>query len=165
MADRNRAHNPGMTWPTRLLCLLAALSLALVPAVVAARTVHGPVTEMVICGDGGAQPIRLDARGNPVDPGQCCDCLQCLTLAAGLPQSLPPPTPSQVLLPPQPLRAQPALPLAQRHLRPVPRGPPLARPGMDSVSQARLSPAALEFGQVPRGKAVARTGQTTEVAR
>jgi hypothetical protein len=148
-----------------LVLLAVALALALVPAAVAARTVHGPVTEMVICGDAGAQTIRLDAQGNPVEPGQCCDCLDCLVLVAGLPLS--------AALPGADLRALPApavtdlsvLPLPLRHLRPAPRGPPLASPASDSLSQARLSPAALELGQVPRGKAVARTGRTEWVAR
>lgn len=36
------------------------------------------ITEMVICAEGGAKTISVDADGNPVSPNaRCCDCLTC----------------------------------------------------------------------------------------
>lgn len=150
-----------------LLCLVTVLSLALSGAALAARTVHGPVTEMVICGDGGAKTIRFDAKGNPVEGGQCCDCLQCLMLAdappvvgadCALATRLAPDT--------KPTLTTLHLPHAARYARPVPRAPPVNTPATcDMQPQPRPSPAGLEFGQVPRGVAMATDGQATWVAR
>lgn len=149
-----------------LLCLVAALALALSGVAVAAATVHGPVTEMVICGDGGAETIRLDARGNPVKGNQCCDCLDCLTMAAALPT---PAMPRATL--PAAVTVTAALPVAQLPgplpcPAPLPRGPPTATP-LPCVlpAQAGLFRAALDQTQVLRGKAMPKTGHTHEVAR
>lgn len=149
-----------------LLCLVAALALTLSGVTLAAATVHGPVTEMVICGDGGAETIRLDARGNPVDGDQCCDCMDCLTMAAALPTALPP---GATL--PAAVAVNPALPVAQLpgprpSLSPQPRGPPVAAPlACVLPPQVGLFHVALDQTQVQRGKAMPKTGHTHEVAR
>jgi hypothetical protein len=150
-----------------LLCLVTVLSLALSGVASAAQSVHGPITEMVICGDGGVQTIRLDAKGNPVERGQCCDCPQCLMLADALPVErgdcalaiLRRLNATSTLAARQP-------PAAVRHAQPLPRGPPSeTAAGCDIQPQSGLSPATLEFGQVPRGVAVATDGQPSWVAR
>ncbi len=149
-----------------LLCLVVALALALSGVAAAAATVHGPVTQMVICGNGGAETIRLDAKGNPVKGNQCCDCLDCLTMAVALPTPLPPGATQ-----PAAVAVSPVLPVAQLSgplpcLAPLPRGPPAATPlPCDLPAQAGLFRAALDQTQVQRGKAMPRTGHTHEVAR
>jgi hypothetical protein len=164
--SRDRVDKGRMSLLRPLLCLVAALALTLSGVALAAATVHGPVTEMVICGDGGAETIRLDARGNPVKGNQCCDCLDCLAMAASLPI---PALPGATL--PAAVTASPALPVAQRPgplpcLAPLPRGPPAATP-LPCVlpPQAGLFHVALDQTQVPRGKAMPKTGHTHEVAR
>lgn len=86
--------------------------------------------EMVICGDTGAETIRVDAEGNPLpdDPMAECDqcCLACGPAPALLPDSpLRRPAAPRVLLVDLPAAGALALP-ARRPLFPAPRGPPTA---------------------------------------
>jgi hypothetical protein len=58
-----------------LLCVCVTLYGATLNAGV---TMGAGVTEMVICAEGGAKTISVDADGNPVSPNaRCCDCLTC----------------------------------------------------------------------------------------
>lgn len=58
-----------------LLCLCVTLYGATLSAGV---PLGSGLTEMVICSDGGAKTISVDADGNPVSPAsRCCDCLTC----------------------------------------------------------------------------------------
>lgn len=148
------------------VCLVAILAFTGAGATLAAATVHGPVSELVICGDDGAKTIRLDAQGNPVDGKTCCDCLDCLVLSGNLPVYVPDVRLRTTTLPadwPLPTAAHVAL---SSHLRTLPRGPPATTPvGRVLSAQEGPFPTALEFGQVSCGKVVATGGQQTKVAR
>lgn len=163
-------------WPTRsnsmskllhmFVCLVAILAFTGAGATLAAATVHGPISELVICGGDGAKTIRLDAQGNPVDGKLCCDCLDCLVLSGDLPVYVPDVQLWTATLPAdRPLPTAPSVALSS-HLRPLPRGPPAATPfGHVFSAQDGPFPTALEFGQVSCGKVVATGGQQTKVAR
>lgn len=77
-------------WFKCLVCCLIGMALTLSAASAAsARLVMAAqglgMTEMVICGENGAQVVRLDAAGHPVpatDPADCATCPDCL-LSAG----------------------------------------------------------------------------------
>ncbi|PTE15303.1 hypothetical protein [Pseudogemmobacter blasticus] len=154
------------------LCLVAVLAVALYGAAAGAAVARGPVTEMVICADGGTTTILLDAAGNPVEKGNCCDCLKCLPLAAGLSGRKPPlPAPFGRFLMLQP-QAVAELPGPLPHARPLPRGPPMARSTETPAPVRRaLRPLAgsvvvsLEFGQEIRSQNRPGSGQPDEVAR
>ena len=109
--------------------------------------------------------VRLVVK-KPVKGNQCCDCLDCLTMAAALPTPLPP---GATLF--AAVAVNPVLPVAQLPgplpcPAPLPRGPPNATP-LPCVlpAQAGLFRAALDQTQVQRGKAMPKTGHTDEVAR
>lgn len=115
-----------------LFCLLLQVAVvvygaapggALTPAAMA-PAVSGPLTAMVICGDGGARTVFLDAQGNPAEPGSCCDCLKCLTFSADLP-IVPPAGMSLRRIMAAGTAPDAAPPLAVAPcLHPLPRGPP-----------------------------------------
>lgn len=166
MPTPNPGQKAGMFALRTLLALVVAAALALSGTVAVARTVHGPMTDMVICADGGMRTVRLDVQGNPVDPGQCGECPDCLAPVAGLPGTAGLILAIDTVLPVRSVPARLFQPATQRHLRPAPRGPPPVDPTLhDRLSQVRLSLATLEFGQVRRGKARPLPGQTIEVAR
>jgi hypothetical protein len=107
-------------------CLILALALVLTgPG--GAGPANGAIMVTLCAGD-TAETIWLDADGNPVIPGaDHAKCPDCLLFAAPLPRafgSLPRMVPAR-------LPAGPTLPVATApwqiaHLRPDPRGPPLA---------------------------------------
>ncbi len=155
----------------RILCLLALVAVALYGAAAGAAVARGPVTEMVICSEGGTAMIMLDAKGDPVDPADCFHCPECLALAFGLSSgsegAMPLPRPARTL--PQAVPAD--LPLPRNHLRPLSRGPPAAQvqrldPGQfcGCLPQAGAFAASLEFGQAIGACAVAGSGQYDRVA-
>lgn len=58
-----------------LLCICVTLYGA---ALNAGVSMGSNVTEMVICAEGGAKTISVDADGNPATPAsRCCDCVAC----------------------------------------------------------------------------------------
>ncbi|WP_156209356.1 hypothetical protein [Pseudorhodobacter wandonensis] len=58
-----------------LLCVCVSLYSG---ALNAAAPMGSGLMEMVICADGGAKTITVDANGQPVSPSAaCCDCLVC----------------------------------------------------------------------------------------
>lgn len=151
-----------------LLCLSLTLAFVLSGALRSDAALGG-VTEMVICGEGGASTILLDAQGNPVDGKRCCDCVKCLPVLTFLPEPA-------VVVRPAPVgfvrltTPQPGVTAVRRqHLRPMPRGPPLAshirhrRRG--GLPQPRRFATGLEFGQVLLRSAGAEPGHLKEVAR
>lgn len=162
-----RCDKPVMLVLRAILCLVTVLSLALSGAALVARTVHGPIIELVICGDAGAKTIYLDAQSNPIESGQCCDCPQCLTLAATSAVKRADTAVSASLVPaesPAPFTGH--LPDAARHARAMPRGPPAdTSTASEMRPQPGLLPTASEFGQVRRGVAMAVDGQPTRVTR
>ena len=115
-----------MTWAfRRCVAILAILATVLTAgAVGAARGQAMAAGQIVICADGGAVTLSVDAEGNPVGtPHWCPDCV--LLLLAGLapgPAAGAPPAGSAAALPAgfDPLRA------AARAAVPPARGPPSA---------------------------------------
>lgn len=104
------------------LCLSLALALAGVTAALACPVA---VSEWVICGDHGAQVVRLDAKGQPV-PADCQNCPDCLTgpVLALLPQIGTPKAPAplrQALWPDFATAPRPQI------LIPIARGPPAGK--------------------------------------
>lgn len=109
-----------------ILALLVALCLAFYGPFGMARASDGSVISMVICADGVAQTVLIDADGNPVDPVQTCpDCLTCCHATGVLPPQIGGVAASfarligDIATPPAP---DPFL--TTRNLLPAPRGPP-----------------------------------------
>lgn len=156
----------------RIFCLFALVAVALYGAAAGAAVARGPMTEMVICSEGGMTMIMLDAKGDPVDPADCSHCPDCIVLAVGLPagpEGVPAlPRPVRILM-----RAVAAdLPAPRNHLRPLSRGPPAAQvqvldPGQfcGCLPQARAFAEPLEFGQASGTCAMAGSGQYHRVAQ
>lgn len=151
-----------------LLCLLLTLAFVLSGALRSDAALGG-VTEMVICGDGGATTILLDAQGNPVEGKRCCDCVKCLPSLTFLPEPA-------VVLRAAPVRfvrlgrvLSGVTAVRRQHLRPVARGPPQAwhvpHCQRGDLPQPRRFATGLEFGQVLSRSAGAETGNLKEVAR
>lgn len=153
-----------MTILHRLLCLIAAMTLALSGASVSARAIQGPVAEIVICGDGGPETVHLDVKGNPVDDAACCECPKCLTLVHGLPAASSGAAPWA-------LRRRNARPRpgfapirVRRHARPASRGPPVkcAVAGME-CRRIMICPDSPELNRAPSGNPAAPVGQIAKV--
>lgn len=156
----------------RILCLFALVAVALYGAAAGAAVARGPLTEMIICSEGGTTMIMLDAKGDPVDPADCYHCPECIALAFGLPSgpigAAALPRPARMLL-----HAVPAdLPAPRNHLRPLSRGPPAAQvqvldPGQfcGCLLQARAFAEPLEFGQAIGTGAMAGSGHLDRVAQ
>lgn len=85
------------------------------------------VTQIVICGDAGAETIRLDRHGNPIEDDRCLRNLCSACIAAPTLTSLD--STAQVM-PPLTMRAADTAPVVARaaFVRPLsiphPRGPP-----------------------------------------
>lgn len=152
-----------------LSALLLSLALALYGAALATpASASGPLTELVICGEGGAQTIVLDAAGNPAKPArECCKCLNCLAaIDAFVPQQ-----PFALSAPDFAFRkdvpANGRIVCPDRALHPMPRGPPSHPQAkvnrIDDVAGSLF--ASLEFRQVSRGWIVRPLGHFSEVAR
>jgi hypothetical protein len=113
-----------------VLTLLAALSAGLGGVVRAQAMVSGPGPgfEMVICTEGGAKTIRVDAAGDPIPPADehCpCPCLDCLPAAeaAVLPEAARSAMPTAASAPREDRASTFPQPQARR-MRPEARGPP-----------------------------------------
>jgi len=107
-------------------CLILALALVL-----SGPGGTGPAngaTMVVLCGGDTPSTIWLDADGNPVEPGVMHDkCLDCIIFSATLPETSA--LRSSLIprrLPVGLIQAIPPKPEPIAHLRPDPRGPPLA---------------------------------------
>lgn len=111
--------------PGLFLTLLLALTLAFSGASRAAGLLSAEGTSMIICADGGAVAITLDAEGNPVAPGaahrHCPDCFAPAgaALADHPPSAVPATFVARSFAVPLTHVPRPA-----RHTRPEPRGPP-----------------------------------------
>lgn len=83
-------------------------------------------TAMVICADGAAQTIYVDANGVPVEPAaKCCPCLDCHAPVLFLnPESTDRPAPQLPRMLEPLVEADFSIAL-QFNTRPMPRGPPL----------------------------------------
>ena len=149
------------------LVLSMSLALALYGAALAAPA-SGPMTELVICGEDGAETIRLDATGSPAEPtSQCCKCQSCLAAFDAF-------VPQQAFALAAPDLSSRTLTLGAGHifctdraLFPMPLGPPAvpsARMSRNSIGAGSVF-VSLEFGQVSRGWIVRPLGHFTEVAR
>jgi hypothetical protein len=140
-----------------LTLLLSILGAGLAQA---AQTTFGPVSEMVICSDGGAQLVRLDRQGKPIKQKSCCDCLDCLVLTAdvGLSVCL---ALSQGLAWVPARFAIPAIRVGSlpRYARPMPRAPPT----LAMKNNQNSSP--IDMDQSKRAQAVQHNGQKPEAAR
>jgi hypothetical protein len=150
-----------------IFTLLMSLALAFYGAAIASPA-SGPLTEMVICGEDGAETIQMDATGNPAEPtSQCCKCQSCLAAVDAF-------VPQQAFALAAPDLSSRTLTLGAGHvlctdraLFPMPRGPPTvpsARMSRISIGAGSLF-VSLEFGQVSRGWIVRPLGHFTEVAR
>lgn len=107
-----------------VISLLFALLLAVTSVTFAAARVQEiGATQMVICAQGAARLVTLDAAGNPIEvPHHCPDCLAALPPVPS-PVTLPgrPTSPRLVLLPP----AQAQIPPQGAARSPWARGPPV----------------------------------------
>jgi hypothetical protein len=86
----------------------------------------GPVSAMVICGEGGARTVYVDARGHPSERAPACQhCPDC-TAAAGFAPAAPDRAHRSLRLAARvrPVFARPAGPRRGRWRRPLTRGPP-----------------------------------------
>ncbi len=153
-----------------LLILLTVLSLAGNAAAVPAAT---GVTQMVICGETGAETIWLDANGTPTEqPTDCCSCSDCLvSTAVCLPDPVSVPHLIAVAITRPPVTCQEP-PHALSRLVPQPRGPPVQGASDVLAACARTEPllrriahAPLDFDHVMRGQSVAGRRAIPEDAR
>lgn len=151
-----------------LIALLALLAQTLTSAAaLSAMPAGAGLTELVICGESGAEKIWLDANGAevpgaPVAPA-AHDCLNCL-ICCGFDSTLGADG-AQVevwavtgAVPDGPAYAEPAV-LSRPWLVARPRGPPCGKP-LENILTFRL-----EFGQFWPGQAVALRGQPKKDAR
>lgn len=151
-----------------LLGLICAAVIVLNGAMAGALSLRAPVSEITICGTHGEEVVRLDAAGNPTDQQQCCDCVQCLSVAAGLPERAVAPARSMVLATMDEPVSQAVLPGPISHSRPLPRGPPSAQ--LENTAPLRLLPkvgsvlASSELFQPIRGQNAPGKGQPIKVA-
>ena len=111
-----------------MMRLLAALFLSVVLAMTSvtlavARAQPAGVAEMVICSDGAAVTVLIDAQGNPVEvPHHCPDCLTALATAhATLPAARITPVLWARVAPPSGAKAVAIHPVRAA----PPRGPPV----------------------------------------
>jgi hypothetical protein len=152
-----------------LLALSMSLALALYGAALAAPApASGPLTELVICSDGGPETILLDAAGNPAKPARkCCKCQSCLAAVdAFVPQHpFALTAPDLAVRQVRPGAGRTVCP--DRALYPMPRGPPTFPETMVNLNIGGAGSlfASLEFGQVSRGWIVRPLGHFSEVAR
>lgn len=107
-----------------LIALFLSLILALTAVTVAvARVQDGATTEMVVCAEGGAMLVTLDASGNPVERlHHCPDCTVALTgpvLPVQAPRHIARVAPIDRTMPGADLHP------ARTPDRPVARGPPI----------------------------------------
>lgn len=151
-----------------VLGFICAAVIVLNGAMAGAVSLRAPVSEITICGTHGEEVIRLDAAGNPTEQQECCDCVQCLSLAGGLPERSVAPARSQVLRAIDPPVVETVLRGPISHSRPLPRGPPSAQ--LEEPAPLRLMPevgsvlASAAFTQTIRGQSAPGTGQPVEVA-
>lgn len=151
------------------LMLSMSLALALYGAALATpASASGPLTELVICGSGGAETILLDVAGNPVKPArECCKCLNCLAAVDAFVPAQPfvLSTPDFAFRKDTPGTGRTVCP--ERALHPMPRGPPFHPQAkvnrIDDVAGFLF--VSLEFRQVSRGWIVRPLGHFSEVAR
>lgn len=152
-----------------LLALSMSLALALYGAALATpAAASGPLTELVICGDDGAETILLDVTGNPAKPArECCKCQSCLAAVDAF-------VPQQAFALTAPDLSSHTVTFGagrvvcpDRALYPMPRGPPLHPQAkvnrIDDVAGSLF--VSLEFRQVSRGWIVRPIGHFSEVAR
>lgn len=164
-----------LTMNSLIRCIVTLiLSIAIFgTATVAQGPVTGPLSQMVICGEGGARTIWLDASGTPVDaPRKCCQCLKCLEISGSLPSA----SGSPACVAPRLSMFDPVMPVAApfagRKERSMPRGPPVAEDadftpaGSEGMRRVAASvPALLESGQVTPGQILRELGHACEDAR
>ena len=133
----DRRYHAPMLHRTMPLALSVLLALALVAGGMArglaqpgAMTFTAGLTEMVICADGEAATVLVDARGNVIDPDQPClehHCDQCL-LAGAVALVSPGFGPELRRRAIRPAHPEAVLVTLTRHpLRAVARGPPLLK--------------------------------------
>lgn len=135
-----------------VLCLAVALFAANGPA-------ESRGTAMVICADGVAETIYLDADGTPIEPGtECCDCHDCnmpnliAILADRSDQAMS-----------YPLRLSATMdPVARIFVsdisRPMPRGPPLPQVAANARAWRVCVPVTLDRSEVLPGDYSQRGG-------
>lgn len=107
-------------------CLLIVCLAVYATFGMAQGNVAGPGFLMVICADGVARTVRINADGQPVEPDQDCDeCLSCCHLMAATAQHAPRVVATVTYTATQRNTAYSTPPIfPKRQILPVPRAPP-----------------------------------------
>ncbi len=162
---RHDAHQALMNQSLRqCLCLLTALSIAVLGMGAPSSASQMGAVEMVICGADGPQTVVLDPSGNPVDPAaKCCECLDCLLITALV-------DPAKAPLAHDETWQRVAHPLVRSaksaprlFLRPMPRAPPLTTPLNSAQVMGQMYFASLEFSQFKQVRQSAGSRLSNEV--